>query len=135
MPRTLVLVRHGQSEWNLKNLFTGWRDVGLSDFRERTDDRKLNGPESSLCSVVDLEAKLCRIVTCGQPATGDHVDAGGFTGDVRPGPGQRNAGALTDDLRRAGRGVIYRNLFSIVSPKSDTPEERATGSGADELVA
>jgi 2,3-bisphosphoglycerate-dependent phosphoglycerate mutase len=31
MPRTLVLVRHGQSEWNLKNLFTGWRDVGLSD--------------------------------------------------------------------------------------------------------
>jgi 2,3-bisphosphoglycerate-dependent phosphoglycerate mutase len=31
MPRTLVLVRHGQSEWNLKNLFTGWRDVGLTD--------------------------------------------------------------------------------------------------------
>ncbi|MEC7721846.1 MAG: histidine phosphatase family protein, partial [Pseudomonadota bacterium] len=22
----LVLVRHGQSEWNAKNLFTGWRD-------------------------------------------------------------------------------------------------------------
>jgi len=31
MSRTLVLVRHGQSEWNLKNLFTGWRDVGLTD--------------------------------------------------------------------------------------------------------
>jgi 2,3-bisphosphoglycerate-dependent phosphoglycerate mutase len=31
MQRTLVLVRHGQSEWNLKNLFTGWRDVGLTD--------------------------------------------------------------------------------------------------------
>ncbi len=29
--RLLVLVRHGQSEWNLKNLFTGWRDVGLTD--------------------------------------------------------------------------------------------------------
>ena len=29
--RLLVLVRHGQSEWNLKNLFTGWRDVDLSD--------------------------------------------------------------------------------------------------------
>jgi len=26
----LVLVRHGESEWNLKNLFTGWRDVDLS---------------------------------------------------------------------------------------------------------
>ena len=26
----LVLVRHGQSEWNEKNLFTGWRDPGLT---------------------------------------------------------------------------------------------------------
>jgi len=31
MDRILVLVRHGQSEWNLKNLFTGWRDVDLSE--------------------------------------------------------------------------------------------------------
>ena len=30
MSGTLVLVRHGQSEWNLKNLFTGWKDVELS---------------------------------------------------------------------------------------------------------
>ena len=29
--RILVLVRHGESEWNLKNLFTGWRDVDLSE--------------------------------------------------------------------------------------------------------
>jgi 2,3-bisphosphoglycerate-dependent phosphoglycerate mutase len=27
---TLVLLRHGQSDWNEKNLFTGWVDVGLS---------------------------------------------------------------------------------------------------------
>lgn len=27
---TLVLVRHGQSEWNLENLFTGWTDVDLT---------------------------------------------------------------------------------------------------------
>ena len=31
MSGTLVLVRHGQSEWNLKNLFTGWRDPGLTE--------------------------------------------------------------------------------------------------------
>ena len=30
MPK-LVLVRHGQSIWNLENKFTGWTDVGLSD--------------------------------------------------------------------------------------------------------
>jgi 2,3-bisphosphoglycerate-dependent phosphoglycerate mutase len=28
--RTLILLRHGQSDWNEKNLFTGWVDVGLT---------------------------------------------------------------------------------------------------------
>jgi 2,3-bisphosphoglycerate-dependent phosphoglycerate mutase len=31
MTGTLILVRHGQSEWNLKNLFTGWKDPGLTE--------------------------------------------------------------------------------------------------------
>src|SRR3954451_25049978 len=29
--RLLVLVRHGQSDWNLKNLFTGWKDPDLTE--------------------------------------------------------------------------------------------------------
>ena len=29
-PYTLVLLRHGESDWNAKNLFTGWVDVDLS---------------------------------------------------------------------------------------------------------
>ena len=31
MPGKLILVRHGQSVWNVENLFTGWYDVDLSD--------------------------------------------------------------------------------------------------------
>ncbi|MGJ8528669.1 2,3-bisphosphoglycerate-dependent phosphoglycerate mutase [Maritalea sp.] len=31
MDRRLILVRHGQSEWNLKNLFTGWKNPGLTE--------------------------------------------------------------------------------------------------------
>jgi 2,3-bisphosphoglycerate-dependent phosphoglycerate mutase len=31
MSGMLVLVRHGQSEWNLKNLFTGWKDPALTE--------------------------------------------------------------------------------------------------------
>jgi len=31
---TLVLLRHGQSDWNVKNLFTGWVDVPLSEVGE-----------------------------------------------------------------------------------------------------
>lgn len=30
-PRTLILLRHGQSEWNKLNLFTGWVDVRLTE--------------------------------------------------------------------------------------------------------
>ena len=28
---TVILLRHGESDWNAKGLFTGWVDVGLSD--------------------------------------------------------------------------------------------------------
>lgn len=31
MTHTLVLLRHGESEWNAKNLFTGWVDVALTE--------------------------------------------------------------------------------------------------------
>jgi 2,3-bisphosphoglycerate-dependent phosphoglycerate mutase len=46
MDRLLVLVRHGQSEWNLKNLFTGWRDVDLTEqgiAEAQSAARKLKG--------------------------------------------------------------------------------------------
>jgi len=35
MTYTLILLRHGESEWNAKNLFTGWVDVRLSEAGER----------------------------------------------------------------------------------------------------
>jgi 2,3-bisphosphoglycerate-dependent phosphoglycerate mutase len=44
MSRDLVLVRHGQSDWNLKNLFTGWKDPDLTPQGEeeaRVAGRKL----------------------------------------------------------------------------------------------
>jgi len=35
MSYRLILLRHGQSTWNLENLFTGWTDVGLTDLGEQ----------------------------------------------------------------------------------------------------
>ena len=54
--RLLVLVRHGQSEWNLKNLFTGWKDPDLTEkgiTEARDAGRKLKAVGSSR---VDLQA-------------------------------------------------------------------------------
>jgi len=48
MDRILVLVRHGQSDWNLKNLFTGWEDPdltgkGVAEARAAGKTLKLHG--------------------------------------------------------------------------------------------
>ncbi len=47
MDNVLVLVRHGQSEWNAKNLFTGWKDVDLTELgveEARSAGEKLKKP-------------------------------------------------------------------------------------------
>jgi 2,3-bisphosphoglycerate-dependent phosphoglycerate mutase len=40
---TLVLLRHGESEWNKLNLFTGWVDVDLTELGE--EQARLGGLE------------------------------------------------------------------------------------------
>jgi 2,3-bisphosphoglycerate-dependent phosphoglycerate mutase len=52
--RLLVLVRHGQSEWNLKNLFTGWKDVDLTE----------KGVEEALTAGRKLKAQGLRFDVC-----------------------------------------------------------------------
>ncbi|RRD89537.1 2,3-diphosphoglycerate-dependent phosphoglycerate mutase [Conchiformibius steedae] len=65
----LVLIRHGQSEWNAKNLFTGWRDVPLSEqgiAEAQAAGRKLaeKGYQFDLAftSVLTRAIKTCNIV-------------------------------------------------------------------------
>jgi 2,3-bisphosphoglycerate-dependent phosphoglycerate mutase len=75
MSGTLVLVRHGQSEWNLKNLFTGWRDVDLTELgREeaKTGAQKLKARgvkfDIAFTSALQRAQKTCKIIldTLGQ---------------------------------------------------------------------
>jgi len=75
MSGTLVLVRHGQSEWNLKNLFTGWRDVDLTELgREEAktgaDKLKARGVKFDIAftSALQRAQKTCQIIldTLGQ---------------------------------------------------------------------
>jgi 2,3-bisphosphoglycerate-dependent phosphoglycerate mutase len=54
MPHTLVLLRHGESQWNLENRFTGWTDVdltpnGLDEARRAGQQLKAEGLSFDLC--------------------------------------------------------------------------------------
>ena len=69
MERLLVLVRHGQSEWNKLNLFTGWRDPGLTELGveeaelagERLRQRGLQF-DIAFTSVLGRAQKTCDII-------------------------------------------------------------------------
>ncbi len=76
MSGTLVLVRHGQSEWNLKNLFTGWRDVdlteqGRAEAEAGAEKLKAKGLKFDIAftSALQRAQKTCQIIldTVGQP--------------------------------------------------------------------
>lgn len=61
MANVLVLVRHGQSEWNKKNLFTGWKDPDLTEqgreeAKESGDALKAEGHQFD----VSFTSELCR---------------------------------------------------------------------------
>lgn len=76
MNRLLVLARHGQSEWNLKNLFTGWKDPGLTDLgieEARNAGRRLKemGIQFDVAFTSDLSRaqRTCKLILeeIGQP--------------------------------------------------------------------
>ena len=60
---TLVLLRHGESTWNLENLFTGWHDVPLSErgVKEATEAGRLMR-EAGLRPAVVHESLLVRAI-------------------------------------------------------------------------
>ncbi|MDI6025802.1 2,3-bisphosphoglycerate-dependent phosphoglycerate mutase [Corticibacterium sp. UT-5YL-CI-8] len=72
MSGTLVLVRHGQSEWNLKNLFTGWRDPDLTEqghaeAKEAGEKLKARGLKFDIAftSVLTRAQKTCQHILDG----------------------------------------------------------------------
>ena len=80
MTGTLILLRHGESEWNAKNLFTGWVDVPLSEegvlrwadeYHRRTGgwpSATLSTPSSAPDSTSQMRAPAPRSTTARPPA-------------------------------------------------------------------
>lgn len=69
MDRLLVLCRHGQSEWNLKNLFTGWKDPDLTPLgveEAKAGGRRLKarsiGFDIAFTSDLNRAQKTCQLI-------------------------------------------------------------------------
>ena len=101
--RLLVLVRHGQSDWNLKNLFTGWRDVdltekGVAEAREAGRKLKAQG--------INFDAAFTSALIRAQRTLDLMLDRDG----PEQNPGVQGSGAQRARLRRSvgaqqGRGA------------------------------
>jgi 2,3-bisphosphoglycerate-dependent phosphoglycerate mutase len=81
MTHLLVLCRHGQSEWNLKNLFTGWRDpdltaLGVEEAKTAGQKLKANGIsfDVAFTSGLSRAQKTCQLILneLGQPQVTTH---------------------------------------------------------------
>lgn len=132
MQRLLVLVRHGQSEWNLKNLFTGWKDpdltaLGVSEAREGGRKLKELGLtfDVAYTSALSRAQKTCHLILeeIGQPDLPVIADQA---------LNERDYGDLTglnkDDARaRFGEEQvhIWRRSFDIPPPGGESLKDTA----------
>ncbi|MQT13125.1 2,3-bisphosphoglycerate-dependent phosphoglycerate mutase [Segnochrobactrum spirostomi] len=132
MDRLLVLVRHGQSEWNLKNLFTGWKDpdltaLGVSEAREGGRKLKELGLtfDVAFTSALSRAQKTCHLILeeIGQPDLPVIADQA---------LNERDYGDLTglnkDDARaRFGEEQvhIWRRSFDIPPPGGESLKDTA----------
>jgi len=125
--RLLVLVRHGQSDWNLKNLFTGWKDPDLSELgvaEAREAGRKLKAQGLSFdiayTSVLKraqhtLDLALAEIGQTGLPIKRDLALNERDYGDL--------SGLNKDDARKKwgeDQVLIWRRSYDVPPPGGES---------------
>lgn len=134
MSGTMVLVRHGQSEWNKKNLFTGWRDPDLTELgiEEAEQGAKALADygikfDIAFTSVLKRAEKTCQIVL-------DGVGQSGLETIHDQALNERNYGDLAglnkDDAReRWGEEQVHvwRRSYDVPPPGDDGESLKDTG--------
>jgi 2,3-bisphosphoglycerate-dependent phosphoglycerate mutase len=132
MTHTLVLCRHGQSEWNLKNLFTGWKDPDLTELgveEAHAAGRKLKaagiGFDIAFTSDLVRAQRTCRIVLdeLGELALEPHRDQA---------LNERDYGELSglnkDDARKkwgAEQVHVWRRSYDVPPPGGESLKDTA----------
>jgi 2,3-bisphosphoglycerate-dependent phosphoglycerate mutase len=125
--RLLVLVRHGQSEWNLKNLFTGWKDpdlteLGIKEAKQAGQKLKAQGLsfDVAFTSVLTraqhtLDLALAEIGQTGLPITRDLALNERDYGDL--------SGLNKDDARKKwgeDQVLIWRRSYDVPPPGGES---------------
>ena len=125
--RLLVLVRHGQSEWNLKNLFTGWRDpdltpLGVEEAKKAGARLKADGYQFDLAftsalsrAQKTLDLALAELGQTGLPITRDQALNERDYGDL--------AGLNKDDARAKWgeeQVHIWRRSYDVPPPGGES---------------
>ena len=134
MSGTLVLVRHGQSEWNKLNLFTGWKDPDLTPqgVEEAVEAGRVLNAEGfrfdiAFTSVLQRAEKTCQMIL-------DGVGQGNLETIHDQALNERNYGdlaGLNKDDARAKWGEeqvhIWRRSYDVPPPGADGESLRDTG--------
>jgi len=125
--RLLVLVRHGQSEWNLKNLFTGWRDVDLTELgvkEAREAGRKLKAQG------LTFDVAFTSVLTRAQHTLDlilNEIDQAGLPTKKNLALNERDYGDLSglnkDDARKKWgeeQVLIWRRSYDVAPPGGES---------------
>ena len=130
MTYKLILLRHGQSEWNAKNLFTGWVDVPLSDQgrQEATHGGELMKQENILPDIVFTSLLRRAIMTANLSL--DAADRHWIPVKRSWRLNERHYGALQGEDKKAIRDgyggerfVLWRRSYSTPPPEIELGSE------------
>jgi 2,3-bisphosphoglycerate-dependent phosphoglycerate mutase len=132
MTHLLVLTRHGQSDWNLKNLFTGWKDPDLTEKgveEAKTGGRKLKAAgiafDVAFTSDLTRAQKTCDLILTelGQKDLATHRDIA---------LNERDYGELSglnkDDARRRWgeeQVHVWRRSYDVPPPGGESLKDTA----------
>jgi 2,3-bisphosphoglycerate-dependent phosphoglycerate mutase len=130
-PGTLVLLRHGESTWNLENLFTGWTDVPLSErgVREAIEAGRLIR-EAGLRPGVVHESLLLRAIQTTQHALAE-MEMSWVPVKRSWRLNERHYGALqglnkqqTADQYGEAKVKLWRRSYDVRPPELDPSDQR-----------
>jgi 2,3-bisphosphoglycerate-dependent phosphoglycerate mutase len=131
MEYTLVLLRHGQSVWNLENVFTGWTDVALSD--QGVEEARAGGrlmAEADLSFDVVQTSLLRRAINTAAIAL-DEMDLGWVSVEKHWRLNERHYGALqglnkkqTSDEFGPEQVHIWRRSYDTPPPPLEVSDPR-----------